>query len=62
MSASVVRFLPEEVGPMVTMHACWSADNGYETAVFPTKDEAVLFCRRRWHSEPVIVPAEDGES
>lgn len=52
---AIVRFLPEEVGRMVTMHACWSADNGVETSVFPTEDEAIEFCRKRWRMEPVVL-------
>lgn len=56
----VVEFLPEQIGQMVTFHACWSADNGSETAVFPTKEEAIEFCHKRWRRGPdkVIGPTE----
>lgn len=50
---AVVRFLPETDGHLVVMKACWSADNGYETAVFATRDEAVDFAWKRWR-----VPAD----
>jgi len=39
---------------MVTMHACWGADFMGETAVFPTMDEAVAFCHKRWKREPRV--------
>lgn len=59
----VVGFVPEDVGPMVTLHAHWYADNGYETAVFPTEQEAVAFARRRWRREPIVMrPAADKET
>lgn len=45
---AVVEYVPEERGSLVTMHACWLADNGCETAVFPTKQEAIDFCWKRW--------------
>lgn len=54
MTRATVEYKPEEPGEMVTMHACWVADNGYETAVFPTKEEAIAFCRRRWKLEPTV--------
>lgn len=44
----------EEVTRLVTFHACWVADDGYEMAVFPTKDEAIEFARKRWRSEPLV--------
>jgi hypothetical protein len=49
-----VFYQPEKRGRLVTLHACWVADNGYETAVFPTQEEAVEFARKRWRQEPVI--------
>lgn len=48
MKLAKVWFIPEEVGKMVTIHAHWGADNGYETSTFLTKDEAIDFCWRRW--------------
>lgn len=54
MSKPLVWFIPEDVGPLVTMHACWGADFYGETAVFPTQAEAVEFCRKRWNREPSI--------
>ena len=50
---ALVWFSPEEPGEIVTLHAYWGADNGVETATFPTKAEAIEFCWRRWR-----VPAE----
>lgn len=50
----LVWFIPEKRGRMVTMHACWGADFMGETAVFPTMDEAVAFCHKRWKREPRV--------
>lgn len=66
MSATVF-WKPEDVSPMVTLHACWVADNGYETAVFPTEAAAVDFCWKRWRTKPRITrrplaaPLEPGD-
>ena len=51
----VVEYRPEEPGPLVTMHACWMADNGVETAVFVTQQEAVEFCVTRWGAPPARI-------
>jgi hypothetical protein len=51
----VVEYRPEEPGPLVTMHACWMADNGVETAVFVTQQEAVEFCVKRWGAPPARI-------
>ena len=56
---AVVQHWPEERGHMVTMHACWSADNGIETAVFPTKQEAIDFCWRRWRLRARVIEPKD---
>jgi hypothetical protein len=48
-----VEFLPESETDLLVYKPCWSADNGYETAVFPTKEEAIAFCWTRWR-----VPAD----
>ncbi len=50
----LVWFIPEKRGLMVTLHACWGADFGGETAVFPTEAEAVAFCHKRWKCEPRV--------
>lgn len=52
---ATVWFQPEEPGGMVTLHAYWGADNGVETATFPTKEEAVAFCWRRWRLKARVV-------
>lgn len=55
MARPLVWFIPEQPGPMVTMHACWGADFMGETAVFPTKEEAVDFCWKRWRrADPIV--------
>lgn len=46
---------PEQVGRLVTIHAGWAADNGYETAAFATKDEAIEFCWKRWRVPPEAI-------
>ena len=51
---AIVAYCPEVVDPMVTMHACWSADNGHETAVFPTERDAIDFAWKRWRMEAVV--------
>jgi len=48
-------FMPEEPGPMVTLHASWGADFTGETSAFLTKEEAIEFCRKRWkRNDPII--------
>lgn len=55
MRVAIVEFRPEERGPLVTWHACWLADDGYETSVFATRSEAVDYCHRRWGMEPTVI-------
>lgn len=55
MSRPLVWFIPEQEGPMVTLHACWGADFDGKTAVFPTKAAAIEFCRKRWKREPAVL-------
>lgn len=59
---STVEYVPEQPGPLVTMHACWMADNGFETAVFASRDEAVDFCVKRWGAPPrkIVGPSAGG--
>jgi len=58
---ALVWFIPEKRGRMVTMHACWGADFAGETAVFPTKQEAIDFARKRWNVD-CIVRGDSGSS
>lgn len=39
---------PGYESPMVTIKPGWAADNGVETATFPTFDEAKDFAEKRW--------------
>lgn len=34
--------------PPVVLKGSWAADNGRETAVFPTQEEAIAFAWDRW--------------
>jgi len=43
-----VFYTPEQPGRMVTFHAGWAADDGYETCPFPTKEEAMAFATKRY--------------
>lgn len=50
---ATVGFMPGSETALVILKSSWYADNGYETAAFPTRAEAVEFCWKRWR-----VPAE----
>lgn len=43
MIKATVFFIPE-----VIIEAKWAADNGRETCVFPTQEEAFNFAYKRW--------------
>lgn len=43
MIKATVFYVPE-----VIIEAKWAADNGRETCVFPTQEEAIDFAWRRW--------------
>lgn len=43
-----VWFIPGEDGEIIVTKDHWGADNGYETAVFTTRDKAIDFAKRRW--------------
>ena len=55
-----VTYRPEIRSPLSTLHACWVADNGRETAVFATKDEAIAFCVKRWRRQPDRIDERGG--
>lgn len=50
---ATVFFMPQSETDLVICKPCWAADDGYETAVFPTQAEAIAFCWKQWR-----VPAE----
>lgn len=61
-----VGYIPRSETALVVVKPHWYADNGYETAVFPTKAEAIEFCRKRWrvdaeHVRVSGVPEGDDE-
>lgn len=60
MRKPLVWFIPEEPGDIVTIHAHWGADFNGSTAVFRTKEEAIAYCRKVWHREPIIRDAATG--
>lgn len=45
---ATVFFMPPDDGPLVLMKAAWAADNGVETCVFVTQEEAIDFAWKRW--------------
>ena len=45
---ATVFYMPPTDGPLVSTKAAWGADNGAETCVFVTQEEAIDFAWRRW--------------
>lgn len=45
---ATVTFSPGWESSIMVMKPYWYADNGYETASFSTRDEAIDFAKKRW--------------
>ena len=45
---ATVFYMEPTDGPLVSTKAAWGADNGAETCVFVTQEEAIDFAWRRW--------------